>query len=441
MKRIFITLLSAAAVLVGCQQKQPVAQTDAMGTFTLSVSCASDDYTEKVLVKSESGVAVNTDQFNVTLTKQFDEYGTPATWTNSWTFAEFPEVLELAPGQYKIQVNSPVVDRTSTLAPVFAAEKTFTIYEDKVTNLEVVCAIKNMKVTPAPTANFFTELKNFTISVTAEYEGIDTPISVSWSDGDFSKNSDGTYTTSKVAFFEAVPLTVMVTGYRTLDGSEASIKKPVTISDVAPRDHHILNVDVQVTGEAKSMIVVDPSLNDPKENEVFVPGFEEIPVPDQDDKDPEAESKETSLLWDANPDFNPVTLTVDGENVIVDPEVSLVVKCPRRISSFIINVSDNFKTIIPILTTNGVDYLDLVNDQKLIEFFVGAMYLPTGTDLAGKTNVEFNLTSFAQMIPVVAVNDQEETMFTLEVIDMLNNKYVKEIKFITSNPTSVPEEE
>ena len=104
-------------------------------------------------------------------------------------------------------------------------------------------------------------------------------------------------------------------------------------------------------------------------------------------------------------------------------------------------MSDNFKEVIALLTTGKVPYLDLVNDQQLIDFFVGPMYLPTGSELTGKTNVEFNLSALAQMVPIVAGNDQEETVFTLEVIDMLGNKYVKDIKFITCNPTSVPEEE
>ena len=110
---------------------------------------------------------------------------------------------------------------------------------------------------------------------------------------------------------------------------------------VAPRDNHILNIDVQVTGETKvAFITVDPSLNDPKDQEVFVPGFEEIPIPDEEEKpEPEAQSKETSLTWASNPDFAPVNLLVDGDNVTVDPQVKLVVNCPRKISSFVINVS------------------------------------------------------------------------------------------------------
>jgi hypothetical protein len=228
----------------------------------------------------------------------------------------------------------------------------------------------------------------------------------------------------------------MVTGLRALDGSDASLKEPKKITNVAPRDNHILNIDVQVTGETKvAFITVDPSLNDPKDQEVFVPGFEEIPIPDEEEKpEPEVQSKETSLTWASNPDFAPVNLLVDGDNVTVDPQVKLVVNCPRKISSFVINVSDNFKSVIGILTTDEVQYLDLVNDPKLIAFFVGPMYLPTGSDLAGKTQVEFDLSSLAQMVPMIAATDGEETVFSLEVVDSMGGVFTKDIKFITSNP-------
>ena len=435
MKKILIPFFAAVLLLAGCEKKTPVEKPAAPGSFSLSVTCNDKDYTDKPLVKSEMTASVNTDMFTVTLTKLYDEYGQPAVWAQTWTLVEFPSVIELAPGQFKVTVKSPVSDRVSTLAPVYFAEKNFTIVENKVTDLEVVCTVQNMKVTVAPTANFFTELRNFTISVSAEYEGVDTPVSVSWKDADFVKNADGTYSTSKVAYFEAVPLSVMVTGLRSLDGSDASLKEPVKITDVAPRDNHILNIDVQVTGETKvAFITVDPSLNDPKDVEVFVPGFEEIPIPDEEEEEnDEPVSKETSLIWASNPDFAPVNLIVDGENVTVDPQVKLTVNCPRRISSFIINVSDNFKSVIGLLTTNEVQYLDLVNDQKLIAFFVGEMYLPTGSELAGKTQVEFDLSSLAKMVPMIASADKEETVFTLEVIDSMGGTYTKDIKFITSN--------
>lgn len=441
MKKILIPFLASLLIVAGCETKVNIERPVSTGSFSLSVTCNEDGYTDKPLLKSEMTASVSTDLFTVSITKLYDEYGQPAVWSNTWTLAEFPTVLEMSPGQYKIAVKSPVADRTSTLAPIFSAEKNFTIVENKVTDLELVCTVQNMKVTVAPTANFFTELRNFTISVTAEYEGIDTPVSVSWKDADFVRNADGTYSTSKEAYFEAVPLSVMVTGVRTLDGTDASLKEPYKVTDVASRDNHILNIDVQVTGETKmAFITVDPSLNAPKDTDVFVPGFEEIPIPDEEEEEESgSDSKETSLEWQANPEFGPVSLKVNGADITVDPLVKVVVKCPRRISSFIIKVSDNFKGVISALTTGNVDYLDLVSDQALIDFFVGDMYLPTGSELAGKTNVDFDLSSLAAMVPLIASADKEETVFTLEVVDSTGKTFTKDIVFITSNPDASAE--
>ena len=237
MKRILTLILTSAVVLSSCQQKTPVKPGDAKGSFVLSLTCATDEYTDKIMTKSDAGTSVNLEDFSITLNKLFDEYGEPSTWSSSWAYSEFPQVIELSPGQYKIKVSSPEVERISTLAPIYSAEKIFTIVEDRVTDLELVCRVTNMKVTVAPTANFFTELRDFTISVTAEYEGLDTPVSVSWSDSDFTANGDGTYSTAKVAYFEAVPLSVMVSGFRTLDGTDAALRKPIVISRLLLPEH------------------------------------------------------------------------------------------------------------------------------------------------------------------------------------------------------------
>ena len=156
MKKILIPFFAAVLLLAGCEKKTPVEKPAATGSFSLSVTCNDKDYTDKPLVKSEMTASVNTDMFTVTLTKLYDEYGQPAVWAQTWTLVEFPSVIELAPGQFKVTVKSPVSDRVSTLAPVYFAEKNFTIVENKVTDLEVVCTVQNMKVTVAPTANFFT---------------------------------------------------------------------------------------------------------------------------------------------------------------------------------------------------------------------------------------------------------------------------------------------
>ena len=92
-------------------------------------------------------------------------------------------------------------------APSYYAYETFTIIADKVTVLDVVCAITNMKVSVAPTDNFFRQLSEYNITVTAEYEDLASPVTVVWTQDDF--NAEGK--TDKVAYFDVAPLSVMVT--------------------------------------------------------------------------------------------------------------------------------------------------------------------------------------------------------------------------------------
>lgn len=429
-----MTLIAAAVLAAGCQRYEyrPEIKT---GELTLSVSCKADEYVDKLMLKSSTGL--DTDNFSVVITKLFDEWGEAADWTNTWTLGEFPEVLELAPGTFKIVVASPEAERTATDKPTFYVEKEFSIVENVVTPLELVCGVTNMKVSLAPTANFFSELVRYTVTVSADYEGIDGKVSVSWTEADFTEDAEGNMTTDKVAYIEPVPFTIMVTGNRRIDDSDASLKEPIKITDVSAKDHHILNIDVQVTGELDSQmsfIKIDASLNDPEDVDVFVPGLEEIPVPDEpgegEDPEPEPEPQipAPSLTWEDNPEFETVHVTVDGA---LDRIMDMLIVCPGKIKSFVISPSENFEEAFK-LVSGGFTELDLINNEALYEAFSDpSMYLPTGDALRGHEEVEFNLGNLAALIPIVAKNPGEQTVFYLYLEDEAGQVYEKAILFET----------
>ena len=430
-KVIFMTFIAAVLSFAGCHRYEykPVSK---KGELTLSVTYKSDDFVDKLMVKSAEGL--DTDHFAVVITKLLDEWGETADWTQSWTLGEFPSVLELSPGTYKIVVASPEEERTSTSKPTFYVEQEFSIVENVVTPLELVCAVTNMKVSLAPTANFFNELVRYTVTVSADYEGVSSPVSVSWSEGDFVAGEDGKMTTSKVAYFEPVPLRVMVTGNRRIDGSDASLKEPFEITDVSAKDHHILNIDVQVTGELNaeaSFITIDDSLNDSKDVSVFVPGFEEVPIPDEPESGEDSEPiiAAPSLLWEANPDFDVVHVTTGGQ---LDKVMSLVIVCPGKIKKFVITPSENFHEAIKLVTGGAVE-LDLINNEVLYDAFApgSGMYLPTGDALRGKEEVNFNLEALAALIPIVAKTPGDLTVFSMYLEDEAGQRYEKDIVFET----------
>jgi hypothetical protein len=228
----------------------------------------------------------------------------------------------------------------------------------------------------------------------------------------------------------------VVSGIRKVDNSDVALKEPFVISDVAPKDNHILNIDVQVTGEVRqlSLITISTELNESKDYELNIPGFEEIPIPDEEEEG--GQSLDTSLEWPSNDKkYDPVELIVstdeNGEQKVeLGTPVKLTVKCPRKIKSFVIEVSENFKSIIPMIS-GGPDFLDLINNQTLIDFFVGPMYLPTGDELRGQTEVEFDLSSLASLVPTIANENGEETIFTLKIKDERDNEFTENIYFKT----------
>lgn len=439
MKKILFMIL-ASFLVFGCELKQENKVTTGVGDLSLEVTCSEEGFVDKPLIKSSA--SINTDEFTVFIEKLENEFGEAVNgkdipqWTGSWTLGKFPSLLELAPGKFKIVIASPQIERTRTDVKTFYAEEVFYIREDEVTPLQIEVGVSNMMITLAPTENFFNELADFTVTVTAEYEGVAEPVSISWTQNDVDK----------VAFIEPVPFSVMVTGHRKIDGSEAQLKEPYKVKSVSAKDHHILNIDVQVTGEVDtkgngSFIQIIGTMNPSTEVEITVPGVEEVPVPDDNPEEDDDKVALPYLTWELNPNFAPIEVTTAN---VLKTSVNLVVHCPGKIAEFVITCSPNFADeIIPGLTEKvpgeeagdngeGVNYLDLIKDRKLQDFFSNPqMYLPTGNALLGQTEVNFVLDNLASLVPAVAYNVGDETVFTLNIKDELGQTCVKSIKFIT----------
>lgn len=428
MKKILLPFIAALAVFAGCkEEKLPVST--GVGELTLSVECGDSEFSDRPMLKSAA--AQNINDFQIVIKKLSDEYGEASTKTWEYTVGSFPKVHEFAPGTYDIAVSSPASEHVSYETPSYYAYETFTIIADRVTVLDVVCAITNMKVSVAPTDNFFRQLSEYNIAVTAEYEDLPEPVTVVWTQDDF--NADGK--TDKVAYFDVAPLSVMVTGKRTIDGSDARLDEPFKVTKVAAKDHHIINVDVQLIGKLQSSISIrlDNSLN-PKESDFTVGGFEEIPIPDEDEEE-EEESVLPTMVWASNPEFQ--TVTIDG-----DLDVNIDIYAPRKIETFIVRVSENFEEFVQVLTDVDADaevnpetgripnrkYMDLIGDQVLFDNLAELnLYLPHGSDVLGKDYVAFSLSSLVPLITTVV--DDDYVTFTLELTDRDKNTLVQDLTF------------
>ena len=428
MKKILLPFLAMAVISVGCQKKDLKVSTG-VGELTLSVECSEADYSDKPMLKS--GATIDISNFIVTINKLTDEYGEESTMKWEYTVGTFPEVHEFAPGSYDITVVSPKTAHVTMDYASYYAHETFEIIADQVTVLDVVCVISNMKVTVMPTDNFFKQLSEYNITVTAEYDDLEDPVSVVWTQDDF--NVDGT--TDKVAYFDVAELSVMVTGKRSIDGSDARLDEPFKITKVAPKDHHIINVDVQLVGQLQSSISIriDGTLNQ-KDSELNVGGFQEIPIPDENEGN-EPESVLPRMEWKSNPDF--ATQTID-ENL----DVTVDIYVPRKIKTFLVRVSSNFEQFVQVLTDvdEGAEtdpetgkkpnrkYMDLINDQVLFNNLADLnLYLPHGEEILGKDYIAFSLSDLVPLISTVVTDDT--VTFTLELTDRDGNVFEQDLSF------------
>lgn len=376
-------MMAVSAVLAGCK-KENISSKE--GTGQLSISMGADSGMNENIVGpaiKSADQTVNLDEFMVRVESKDGSY------SGEWKYSEIPSVLELRAGEYTVTASSPAENVVAWEHPVYGASKDFSIVAGSVSTIDLVCRMVNMKVSVNCSEKFLSELSDFDITVSNGYGDL------IWTREEVSAGKSG--------YFPVGKLNVYVKGYRALNGETVTLA--VAINDVAASDHHILNLDARTTGEAGLSLSVDPTLND-KEQNIDVPGFDEVPVPGGD---PEEPAGELSLSWPANPSFDrtPITNPMD---------VNLKVTAESGIRTFVVTVdSDALEPVICEMTSDGTARMDLINDAKLIDTLGGL--LPAGDDIKGKEAVDFPLSTLVPMILSIGAEPGSEHIFTLEVSD------------------------
>ena len=403
MKKILLTMAAAAMVLSGCN-KTEVGTATHKGMLQLQVGYAGE-YNDKtpdlVPVKSGADEQAFIDTFIISIDKT-----TGAPYSLECTVARFNEqyadgILTLSPGNYTVTVTSPGPEKAAWDQPVYGVTKEFTIMEEVLTPVELVCRLTNMMVSVKLSETFKNELSAYSIIITGDYE--DGEASLTWSSADEDAES-------RAGYFAVAPLTVEIKGTRGEDGSEAH--KTYRIEDVAAADHHILNIDAKTTGATQPSISIDYTVNE-KPVDITVPGFEEIPVPDEEEPtepdDPDTPSETApELVWTENPTFEPTPLSAQMD-------VNLVVNVPEKIAGFKVNIES--ATLQSLLETFTMP-MDMINDEAVKEFMSNPMVgLPVGDELLGQTSVEFPLSTLLPLLYQLGPEPGSKHTFTLIVTD------------------------
>lgn len=445
MKRIFISIIAAAAIFTGCNQE--VIEQQGSGSLAIDLSCKSDLH--EVETKATDDELIN--NLVIDIKRPYD----------NWTVQYAPfssirgKVVELGSGDYILTASSPEKEHAAFEQPIYEGTKDFKILTGQVTTVDVICSITNVKVTINLSSNFVDELAHYTVTIS---NGAGT---LMWNktaqDDDFKPvaiDNKTYYTGAQTGWFTVAPLTVTIDGHRAIDNTSASAT--AYIETVKPADHHILNIDAKVTGQLGDVdengnvikepikITISHDVN-PIDQIVVVPGFDETPVPGDEpseggddsgddsgddntgtDTPAEPEQPVATITWDANPTY--ADMLID-ENMNAD----MVISVPDGIASFLVTVASNDLTpAIEGLTADGSATMDMINDEELLEFLAGAApALPTGENLKNATSVDFFLTEFINMIGLYTPPSGAKHSFTLKITDTVGDTFTKTLTFVT----------
>lgn len=399
MKKIFLIIVAAAAVFAGCR-KNVAYVADGKGSLSLSISGSDELNDRNINVKSVDNDLIN--DFDVVISrKSGEEYA-------AYKVGEFPELLDMVPGEYIVTVSSPDAAPVAWEQPIYEGRSEFTVMRDMISKVEVTCAVKNVKVSVNCTEKFLSEVIDYSIVITT-------------ADGSLTWNADEVNV--KSGWFSAAPMNVYIKGYRKIAPEEVA-ELDAKIETVAPKDHIILNVDARTTGSAELSITVDGTLND-RDINIEVPGFPETPVPGGDEpENPGVDGPE--LVWEANPTFDVTPLEAEMD-------VNVVINAPAGIKDLVVTVdSPVLNPLISGMNDGSLD-MDLVNPSETLGGVLASVGLPVKDEVAGKTSLPLDLSGLVPMIISVGQDNPEKLpgdhKFILKITDRNGKPYVRELVF------------
>lgn len=417
MKRIFITIMAAAAVLASCDNAE-VAGLKGKGTFMLQSVTANTDLNDVQIKPHGLPSELNQDKLLAALELTIKN-SEDANLKQTYKYLDIVnKPVELSTGKYTVSAVSTDAKDAAWDQPLFAGSTDFAVVANAVSPVDLTCSMTNAVVSIKCSDTFKTEVNDYNIKVSDAKGNF-----LTWTKDNISE--DG--------YFTAKELTVTIEGKRSLDNSTATVTG--TIQNIQAKDHIILNIDAKVTGQVQQIVVtVDGSVKDRNEN-IFVDGFEEIEIPDPSQPDPNPGQPETpaapTLEWPKNPTFATTELAKTMD-------IDLVVKAPGKIKTFLVVVdSPSLETLLPGMTgINGKAgcTLDLINNQTLIENFKSMeLNLPTADQLKGQTEVNFPLSSLVPMIYGIENGKKEQASsdhkFTLQLTDESDQEFSQTLVF------------
>ncbi len=445
MKKIFYSILAAAAILTGCNREVIILDSSLAGTGagkgTLMLDLNFDDEYTEIVTRAAQTDEELLNGLVLDIYRPADKYAHP-----SITYKEVKDkggIVELGSGSYELKVSSPVKKDVAFDQPIYEAKKNFEIKIGEITNIgTLTCKIQNVKVSLELSENFMNELASFDITV-SNGKG-----NLMWSKNSeydiVTADSKKAYKARQAGFFSVADLTVTVSGKRASDGSAAT--KSYKVSPVKAADHHVLKLDAKVTGNLGLDIKIDNNTNN-TDQDVIVPGFEDKPVegnkPGEDQGgntggNDTPSSTAPTLSWPANPTFADMNLPMTTSAVV---SVDLEINAPEGIKEFLIHV--NSKVLSPTIAkltdkgeagmVNGVATMDMINDETLYSSLGASGKLPMKDKVLNQTSVPFSLSALVPLINMYAedITPGDRHTFSLYVVDNDNQVLEQDVTFVS----------
>lgn len=422
MKRTFITIMAAAAVLASCDNAE-VAGLKGKGTFMLQSVTANTDLNDVQVKPHGLPSELNQDKLLAALELTIKN-SEDANLKQTYKYLDIVnKPVELSTGKYTVSAVSTDTKDAAWDQPLFAGSTDFAVVANAVSPVNLTCSMTNAVVSIKCSDTFKTEVNDYNIKVSD------------------AKGNFLTWTKDNIAedgYFTAKELTVTIEGKRSLDNSTATVTG--TIQNIQAKDHITLNIDARVTGQVQQIVVtVETKVNDKPVN-IFVDGFEEIEIPDPsqpdptptpDPEEPEVDPNAPSLVWESNPTFAMIPLKQEMD-------VNVKILAPNRIKSLLVKVkSDVLFEVLPNMVSetyvdseNKIVTLDLIADPIAVEkLSMSPAFLPTGDNVKGHTELSLTLSDLVPMIGSLGPDMNSIHYFTLILTDEADNVLEKELAF------------
>lgn len=426
--RIYSLLVALMSVVAfsACDDWTPAEQ-GAYPANTGGVSRSKMDVTVNDEVTAIGRAIIDTSDYLVTVTeKGSDVIATYEGKSCSWTYSTMPQIFTLPVGDYTVRVRSHEPSDAAWSEPYYEGSADFTVVNNNVTYIgTVTCNFASVKVE----IRFSEELANAMsddshVDVVAGVAGT----SLTWSASE-----------TRYGYFypaEDNP-TIIATFTGTVKGQTVSATKNVT--DAKRGNYYIFSFSLNtgnpilpdefgdITG-ADSGIKIDFEVIESNVNSTVRPG--ETPSTDPD-RHPDSEE------WPDEPDPGPETpdnpdepkdevIDFDGGDLVLgdngrnDPnaEVHIVhITSENGISNLKVNISsDNDDFIDSAGDLLPMDF-DLATVDGDLAASLASIGLPVGGEVAGKTEIDFNITELAPLLSAFPGTHK----FTITVIDAKGN--------------------